>query len=215
MAQRYTNSSLNDKCKVRYAIFSQPHWFGQLQTAENIISDRSEVIKKNQILLKKNLALIEIRQRKIDPDPEESIELQADVALAELEATKFEGLLRDAEMELQVAQEARQLILEQHPEVAQMNYDQLQEQYTPQAFAANLAKNVAIDSLSKQTKLPPGLVNCLLSVSPEQLQQVVTNYQGYFQKFEHRSQFFAPQDGIEPHSDSASDSNSLPVSQPD
>ena len=78
-------------------------------------------------------------------------EIEREIFLGEIEIVEdslLEGetLIRDAELELAVAQSEEQRIAKAHPDLLENGYDAVQKQFSQQAFLAKLARSVAIST---------------------------------------------------------------------
>lgn len=78
-------------------------------------------------------------------------EIEREIFLGEIEIVEdslIEGeiLIRDAELELAVAQSEEQRITRTHPELLGNGYDAVQQQFSQAAFLAKLARSVAIST---------------------------------------------------------------------
>lgn len=162
--ERITPFSLNSAAKIEYSILSQGHWYDALRMAENIIQEKQDAIAYAEIQKQEQEEKIAYQKKHLQYQPPlERITIYANIARWTVDCQKQERLLEDAHFEMQVALRLKQQILEQNPEIATMDYQQIQEKGSYQAYLHTKAEQLACTAVSLERNLPAELVKFLLS----------------------------------------------------
>jgi hypothetical protein len=114
-----TNLDHNSDYKTYVSIFSQIHWFNQLRIAEQIIVEKHRILRE----LFKNV-----------PDDDAWDAIEADFLIPQL---------KDAILELQTAVNAKNKIVNEHPEIKTLDYQSIQ---------SSIAKIISIPIFRKRIK---------------------------------------------------------------
>lgn len=156
--QPFTNLSINSQAAVLYEIGrkSQVHWLLGLRQAELFIDEKQTAL--NQAYFKQREYEREIRKKQrelaslqenqaettLAPDRLDQIEALEDaIAQAAYYRDRIIPQVRDACMELQTAMNARNQILEAHPEASELNYMELQSLFGDACINETLAHYLA------------------------------------------------------------------------
>jgi chromosome segregation ATPase len=190
-----TNLTINSKFKVLTAINRHPHYYAQLRECEQFILKQSEAISFNEgkrkaaeINLQIHQLEIEELKQKLDVclSKKERLKLQLQITEIEHKVNEYvsqfkvyESLLRDAKMELQVAQEEKARILMEYPELLSISFDEAQDTLAIEAYVAEMQQSVGAKLLAAQTGIPEDVALFLAGIPQDGLLVIMKGAESY------------------------------------
>ena len=144
-----------------------------MRLAENIIDEKTESLELAEINTKAAEAKVLYEESRLDSlKGLEKIEVGASIQRFALDYRRHSKLKRDAEFELQVALKMKARILKQNPQLASLEYEEMQNQLSYEAYVNNLADNLIGDVLERAINVPQSVVELNLSSDTELIAEV-------------------------------------------
>lgn len=188
-----THLSINGTAKTQYGIATSGHPFYRLKAAENTIAEKKSTLRdvvlkqraqqRQQTVQKQQLIVWEERLAAISGEGSE-VELQRlklqqkigdltdELAAAKLETARLQDMIRDAQVELDAAQTEKHLLVQQHPFLNELSYEELQNRAGSEALMDRLSK-VAATALLQQQGFPEQFSTMLLELAPESVELIL------------------------------------------
>ncbi|MEG3881051.1 hypothetical protein QT972_27170 [Microcoleus sp. herbarium7] len=153
------NLSLNGIPGTLWEIKRQEHihWYSGYRQAILIINSLNKALKEATLSQKK--ALLEVDKKRQGLSTKSGVELEIlvlELEIAEDDLEQQKQMIRDSEMEHETALIEKARIESEHPEIAEHDYEMLQQKYTKEAFQNKLARAVTIAVYSSHKMLPEG-----------------------------------------------------------
>jgi hypothetical protein len=158
------------------------HWFLGLRQAELCVRDKEQIIDANAHAERKYQRSMRRLQRELDalnrlpeltPDEEDRIEeLEDEIGQGKRTWVASQPLIRDAQLEYEIAKAERDRILQEHPEAQSLSFEELQKRYTLPALVEVHARYVAARIWSAQNGVPESVGSMLFELAPQE-QEVV------------------------------------------
>ena len=170
---RLTPFSINSAAKVEYQIANQAHWYDALRVAENIICEKQDAIEYAKIAQKEQEQKIRYQEVNLSKFPQlEQITILADIGRWTVDLKKQKRLIEDAEFELATALLMKQKILDAHPEIAKMDYSEIQKIASKEAYLETKARQIVTTILGIKYNLPSEICDFLLQGDEEVIDRV-------------------------------------------
>lgn len=153
------NLSLNGIPGTLWEIKKQEHihWYLGYRQAILIIGALNKVLKEAALSQKKALLEIDKKRQALATKTDAELEiLELEIEIAEDTLNEQKQMVRDSEMERKTALIEKARIELEHPEIAEEDYETLQQRYTKEAFQNKLVRSVAISAYSSHKMLSEG-----------------------------------------------------------
>lgn len=188
---RLTTLNINRGNKIRYLIFSKPHFYLQLIEAENVIYSKRQAVIVNQNKFK--LSCLEYEQKQEEQSLLEEfaektkvfparfcdkqfinakiLEIEVQKKRLELKqkdpcSSQFYFILQDVLPELNMAIYCKNEILENHPYLKGLDPVSIEEKYGEQAILASYAQQILSAQTAKELNLSEKVTHILLESIP-------------------------------------------------
>ena len=159
MQKNNINLSLNGIAGTLWEIRRQEkiHPYLGLRQAALIIDSQEKALRAGRLELKRNLLKLKKQKEQVLKLIDDELDiLQDEIYNAECEIDSCRNLIRDAEVELNVAVEEKRRIEFCYPDMENETYESLQEKYANEAFVCKLARAVVISAYSAHKGLSEG-----------------------------------------------------------
>lgn len=179
--------STNSKAAVEFEIRRQEriHWFLGMRQAELFIRDKLSALYTNREAERSYVRKIKAISREKDALGAKGVaasldelarieEIEDQIISAQRSWLDLQPLIRDADMELQVARDERDRIIYPHPEALGLSFDELQDRYAAPALLEKQAFYFAAEAWAAVNHLPASCGHMLMDLSPEQRQHLMT-----------------------------------------
>ena len=133
------------------------HWYLGYRQAILIIGALNKTLKEATLSQKK--AFLEMDKKRQALAMKSGVELEIlelEIEIAEDGLAQQKQMIRDSEMERETALTEKTRIESEHPEIADEDYEGLQQKYTKEAFQNKLVRAVTIAAYSSHKMLPEG-----------------------------------------------------------
>ena len=133
------------------------HWYLGYRQAILIINSLDKALKEANLSQKK--ALLEVDKTRQSLSTKVGVELEIlklELEIAEDALDEQTQMVRDSEMERETALTEKVRIESEHPEIADQDYEGLQQKYSKEAFQNKLVRAVTIAAYSSHKMFPEG-----------------------------------------------------------
>ncbi len=183
--ERLTNIGFNTQAQVQDSIRQRErvHWFLGLREAEEFIRTCSQTLEDTAFNSRKHdraTRRLELQQQEPLTELSEALALirkeELDDRLQQSRQAwdRLQPMIRDTQMELAAAQAEYDRIVEAHPEVTALSYEELQSRYTPIALAERHAHFLASRVIASLRGLPESVGELLVGLDPAQSDYVAS-----------------------------------------
>ncbi len=158
------NLSVNGRIKTHYAIYAAGHWYDRLRQAEQIIIEKTNVLKKQGFASETRSLWCTFFDRFLAKLGFKAIASDDALSIA---------LIRDAAIELETAIAFKEQILAEHPEAIASSFEELQETAGKEAFAHAIGSKIAARILAQSAGVPEDIAKLAIESPPGLMKDIL------------------------------------------